>query len=234
MAVRDLLKNIPLVRPAVRAVRRQVQIRARDRAWATYAASEALPRLDIGTSERILKGWFSVDFQPFYPGQYFMDARKRFPFPDGAFAFVRSEHMIEHVPFADGMRMLRECHRVLKPGGIVRIATPDLRKLAHLYDEVPSAAQKAYRDAICNHARATYGSDEPGVVINHMYQYEGHDFIYDSGTLGEGLRKAGFVGVIESAPGQSAHAAFAGTDAHVASDDWVTFETLTMEARKGW
>jgi SAM-dependent methyltransferase len=232
MPVRDVLKAIPFVRPALRALRRQIQIRSRDRAWTAYAASEAVPRLDIGTSERILPGWFSVDVQPFYPGQYFMDATARFPFPDASFAFVRSEHMIEHLPFTSGMHMLRECHRVLKPGGVVRIATPDLRRLARLYDDPPSPAQKAYRDAICNHARHTYGSDEPGVVINHMYQYEGHDFIYDSGTLGEGLRKAGFVDIIESAPGASAHPVFDGTDAHVDADDWVTFETLTMEARK--
>ncbi len=232
MSVRNFLRNIPLVRPAVRALRRQRQNSMRDHAWAEYAAMQAVPRLDIGTSERILPGWFSVDLQPFYPGQYFMDATKGFPFPDAAFAFVRSEHMIEHVPFAAGMHMLRECHRVLRSGEIVRIATPDLRKLARLYDEPPSPAQKAYRDAICNHARDTYGSDQPGVVINHMHQYEGHDFIYDSGTLGEGLAKAGFVEVIECAPGVSAHAVFAGTDAHVAADDWVTFETLTMEARK--
>ena len=232
MSLRNLLKAIPFVRPAVRALRRRAQIRARDRAWAAYAASEAVPRLDIGSSSRQLPGWFSVDYQPFYPGQYFMDARERFPFADASFAFVRSEHMIEHVPFTSGMHMLRECHRVLKPGGIVRIATPDLRKLAKLYDEPPSPAQKAYRDAICNHARHTYGSDEPGVAINHIYQYDGHDFIYDSGTLGEGLRKVGFVDVIVSAPGVSAHAALAGTDFHVGDDDWVTFETLTMEARK--
>jgi SAM-dependent methyltransferase len=232
MPLRDALKNIPFVRPAVRALRRQSQARARDQAWAAYAAAEPVPRLDIGTSERILPGWFSVDVQPFYAGQYFMDAKARFPFADASFAFVRSEHMIEHVPFGDGMQMLRECYRVLKPGGVVRIATPDLRKLARLYDDPPTPAQQAYRDAICNHARATYGSDQPGVVINHMYAYEGHDFIYDSGTLGEGLRKAGFIDVVESAPGVSSHPIFAGTDTHVGADDWVTFETLTMEARK--
>jgi SAM-dependent methyltransferase len=232
MAFRDLLKVIPFAQTAVRALRRQSQLRAHDRAWAVYAAAEAVPRLNIGGGVHVLPGWFNVDFMPFYAVQYFLDATRRFPYPDAAFAFVRSEHMIEHVSYTDALHMLRECHRVLRPGGIVRIATPDLRKLARLYDTPLSPAQQAYRQAICDHARTTYGSDEPGVVINHMYQYEGHDFIYDSGTLGESLRKAGFVEVIESAPGSSAHAAFAGSDAHAAADDWITFETLTMEARK--
>ena len=69
--------------------------------------------------------------------------------------------MIEHVPSAVGMHMLKQCHRVLRSGGIVRIATPDLCKLARLYDEPPSPAQKAYRDAICNHARTPTAATSP-------------------------------------------------------------------------
>jgi predicted SAM-dependent methyltransferase len=49
------------------------------------------------------------------------------------FDYVFSEHMIEHVSYAEGLLMLRECLRVLKPGGRIRIATPSLEVLLDLY-----------------------------------------------------------------------------------------------------
>jgi predicted SAM-dependent methyltransferase len=48
------------------------------------------------------------------------------PFASDTFDFIFSEHMIEHVSHDDGAKMLAECHRVLKPGGHIRITTPDL------------------------------------------------------------------------------------------------------------
>jgi ubiquinone/menaquinone biosynthesis C-methylase UbiE len=161
-----------------------------------------------------------------------MDATEQFPFPDNVFDFIRSEHMIEHIPHLDGLRLLQECHRVLKPGGFIRIATPDLKKLAKLYDAPLLDAQRAYVDAVFRHFCKDYDGSEVGVAVNNMFLSLGHLFIYDSGTLGEWMQRAGFTDILQVAPGVSAHAAFRGTDAHASDEDFVTFETLTMEARK--
>jgi 2-polyprenyl-3-methyl-5-hydroxy-6-metoxy-1,4-benzoquinol methylase len=53
-----------------------------------------------------------------------MDAAARFPFADGAFGMVLANEVVEHVP--DGVEFLRECARVLRPGGIVFLTTPNL------------------------------------------------------------------------------------------------------------
>jgi SAM-dependent methyltransferase len=55
------------------------------------------------------------------------DAREPFPFEDEVFQWIISEHFIEHITPNQAVRWLKECRRMLKPGGIIRISTPDLR-----------------------------------------------------------------------------------------------------------
>jgi SAM-dependent methyltransferase len=52
------------------------------------------------------------------------DARGSLPFQDGVFGLVLASEVIEHLP--DGVPFLRECLRVLRPGGMVLLTTPNL------------------------------------------------------------------------------------------------------------
>lgn len=45
----------------------------------------------------------------------------------GSFDFVRSQHTLEHLTWEDGAQALANCAKLLKPGGIILITTPDLR-----------------------------------------------------------------------------------------------------------
>lgn len=54
-------------------------------------------------------------------------------FPDGTFAEVYASHVLEHFDYHKGlMAALQEWHRVLAPGGVLRLSVPDLDILAHL------------------------------------------------------------------------------------------------------
>src|SRR5215218_767925 len=89
--------------------------------------------------------------------------------------------------------MLRECHRVLKPGGKIRIATPDLLLLMKLYGPNKTPLQKAYiKWAIDNQNIQSEGSYEDTFVINDFFRGGGHSFIYDEKVLSHTLEKAGF------------------------------------------
>jgi len=90
-----------------------------------YLRSSAVPKLQIGAGKNLLPGWLNTDYDPL-PGAAYLDATTRYPFDADTFALVYSEHIIEHVPYSAGASMLRECFRVLKPGGVLRISTPDL------------------------------------------------------------------------------------------------------------
>jgi SAM-dependent methyltransferase len=64
----------------------------------------------------------------------YLDVRKKFPWGEGAFQFVYTSHLLEHLYPMEGVQCLREVHRVLKRGGILRIAIPDLDEVIRSYD----------------------------------------------------------------------------------------------------
>ena len=102
---------------------------------ADYLKANSVRKLQLGTSNNILTGWLNTDIVVNHGPIVYMDATKRFPFENNTFDYIVAEHMIEHVEYEAAQVMLRECFRVLKPGGRVRFATPDLRVLLALYSK---------------------------------------------------------------------------------------------------
>ncbi len=65
----------------------------------------------------------------------YCDASKKIPLGDGAAEVIYSSHMLEHLTPAGARSFLREAGRVLRPGGIIRLAVPDLSRQARKYLE---------------------------------------------------------------------------------------------------
>lgn len=59
----------------------------------------------------------------------FANASAAIPLPDASVAAVYSSHMVEHLDRQEARAFLAECHRVLVPGGTLRLVVPDLRLL---------------------------------------------------------------------------------------------------------
>ena len=55
------------------------------------------------------------------------------PFDDQSADVVFHSHLFEHLDRPTGDAFLKECNRVLAPGGVIRIVVPDLEKLARDY-----------------------------------------------------------------------------------------------------
>lgn len=53
------------------------------------------------------------------------DLSQAIPLRDGSVSRILSEHFLEHIDEQAIATVLRECHRLLKPGGIARLAVPD-------------------------------------------------------------------------------------------------------------
>jgi predicted SAM-dependent methyltransferase len=78
-------------------------------------------------------GWINADHCPANKDVVKVNLLKAFPYPDNTFDVVYHAQFIEHLPFDKGFDFIRECFRVLKPSGVLRVVTPDLQGQATEY-----------------------------------------------------------------------------------------------------
>ena len=64
----------------------------------------------------------------------YLDVTRPLPYPDGSLEAAFGSHVLEHLTPAEAEAALRELHRVLRPGGVLRIAVPDLDRVVGEYD----------------------------------------------------------------------------------------------------
>jgi SAM-dependent methyltransferase len=85
----------------------------------------------------LLKEWTNLQFSvlPHRAGRTVghHDVRRPLPFPDETFDAVYALHIIEHLTPEEGSKFVAEVHRVLRPGGIFRVSTPDLESAVRAY-----------------------------------------------------------------------------------------------------
>jgi SAM-dependent methyltransferase len=110
--------------------------------------------LNLGCGGRFHPAWVNVDLRPQHPSVHPHDVAAPLPFPDQSFDAVYHAHLLEHLPRAGAAPFLRECFRVIKPGGVVRVVVPDLEKIAELYLRALDAAWDGDAEAHRQHAWA--------------------------------------------------------------------------------
>jgi predicted SAM-dependent methyltransferase len=89
--------------------------------------------LNLGCGTRFHKDWINVDIQSNNEHVIAHDLKKGIPFGDNEFDMVYHSHVLEHIPKNEAQNFLKECVRVLKPGGILRIVIPDLEQITRKY-----------------------------------------------------------------------------------------------------
>ena len=90
------------------------------------AGTEGPMRLHVGSGPARLEGWLNVDRQDLPEVDLVADVTAGLPVGDGEAEAVFAEHFLEHLPLDDAVAFLREAHRVLAPGGWLRLTTPNL------------------------------------------------------------------------------------------------------------
>jgi predicted SAM-dependent methyltransferase len=207
-------------------------LRSDERLRNAYLHKTTKPKLHIGGGWHRLDGWLNTDIE-LIPNVMRMDATQRFPFSDGTFQYVYTEHMIEHVPYEKGAYMLRECHRVLRNGGVIRAITPDLAAITGLYSGDLSADQEKYLSWFCQTFVPQECPPNATSAINAMFRMWGHQFIYDEQTLADAMRAAGFSSITRWLVGNSDH-----TDLRNLGNEkrypegLLNFESVTLEGLK--
>jgi len=89
--------------------------------------------LNIGCGDTFHPQWTNLDYSPLASGVIACDVRRGLMFPAARFAACYSSHVLEHLSPEEGAALLAEMHRVLAPGGVVRVVVPDLELVARNY-----------------------------------------------------------------------------------------------------
>lgn len=185
-----------LAREAISTINKPV---ARSRLRSLVARTPPPYRVHIGCAFTTLPGWINTDIG--WRAKLWLDVQERWPFPNGTVSHIYADNMIEHVRMPVARRFFAEASRVLRPGGRIRLATPDVESLARLYLEGSSDAQWHLANA-----------RNSGFVANHLvdllrivFQECGHSSgqLWDYASLSAELETAGLVNLRRWTHGES-------------------------------
>ncbi|MBE0573824.1 methyltransferase domain-containing protein [Candidatus Dojkabacteria bacterium] len=111
-----------------------------------------MKKLNLGCGDETPVGWVNVDYAPgaklakiplinkfsltkvkWDKTIMIQNLLKNFPWETNTIDIIYSSHTLEHFTREEGQHFLKECHRVLKTGGLIRILVPDLKNFTLKY-----------------------------------------------------------------------------------------------------
>jgi len=142
--------------------------------------------------------------------------------------------MIEHISWFNGLKMLQESYRVLKHGGKIRIATPDLNVFIELYNNKNQLTNN-YVKWVTDRFMKGIEIYSATFIINNIFRNWDHAFLYDKELLSFSLQKAGFINIKSEKYGNSDDENLRNLERHginIGNTEMASFETMIVEATK--
>lgn len=118
------------------------------------------------------------------------DATKGLPIPDGSCDVIYTSHMMEHLDRSEVKSFLNESYRILRPGGIMRIAIPDLLKQVSKYTRDSDADAFLEGMSLCAPRPRSFAHKLRIILVGTRH----HQWMYDGESLVRILQKHGFTG----------------------------------------
>jgi SAM-dependent methyltransferase len=171
-------------------------------------------KINLGCGSKTPEGWINVDYalgarvmrisllkfvsrrlglfgMDWSDDIYIHDLRKIFPWKSDSVDVVYSSHTLEHLSKSEGRKFLKECYRVLKKHGTIRIVVPNLSSLISEYIEGSLRA-----DDFVEKLGVLYETERDGFLrkrFSPFIQFP-HKCMYDPNTLLEIFNEIGFRG----------------------------------------
>jgi len=179
---------------------------------AKYAPSDGMVKLNIGSfTDMFHYGWVNVDildlgdfarnngylfqkldvlnaqieYDKFNQNVQLAKKIRELPFANDSVDVVLSSHMLEHFSREEGIDFLKDCKRILKNGGVIRIGVPDARYISALYVGKSIGGLTDYAVEVAR--------DESEAFYKILM--DGHRTVYDEESLVKALTEAGFLDV---------------------------------------
>ena len=112
------------------------ELQTRKQIFSTLTDSTTeLKLLNLGCGNNFHPEWTNIDFTSTGTGVIAHNLLQGIPCNNESFDVIYHSHVLEHFSKDKAKNFIAECFRVLKPGGLIRIAVPDLEQIAKLYLE---------------------------------------------------------------------------------------------------
>ncbi len=191
-----------------------------------YFRQNMKTKLQIGCGPNYLNGWLNADI---ISGNIYLNAKRKMPFKPKSFDFIYCEHFIEHLGKEDGLKFLRDCYRILKDNGVIRITSPDLEKIIDIYYD---RNQYVKRENLIE----AYGKGsqlQPCELFNDYMHEWGHRFIFDRQMITSTLANIGFIEITFCECKKSNHSELRNLEKHLEKYSFLNMaETFIAEAKK--
>ena len=172
-----------------------------DASWSARLAKYPILRRLLTVIRLLPRG---LPDHPWAADIFIHDIRKPLPFEDNSFAAIYAAHLLEHLYPDKARALLKECYRVLEPGGVLRIVVPDLRVIINDYvkateiNSAPAGEPPYPADTLSRYFFIQYPSHN---ILYELYakltDFHSHKWMYDAVSLRGCFNGAGFVEVQE-------------------------------------
>jgi predicted SAM-dependent methyltransferase len=214
---------LDVARKGVEVANRPIASARLRRALASSAGSNL--RIHVGAGRVKLRGWLNTDAS--WRAHLYLDVTRPWPTNTGRVAFIYGDNVIEHMRLDDARAFLRYAFVALRPGGVIRLATPDIQAIARTYLDDPVGSEMLLRW----HRRGGRLADHRVDHLRIYFTEWGHarGYMYDESALGAELVAAGYANPHRVGVGASAHPELCGLEGRV--DEEAAIQ-LVMEATK--
>jgi predicted SAM-dependent methyltransferase len=142
--------------------------------------------LHIGSGGHHIDGWVNLDLAFDRGMTVCADASRSLPFRDGTIRRIFSEDFLEHLEVDHAVGVIRECRRVLRPDGAIRLVLPDLQAIV-------SDVYLGRRTEHLAWCKQRFADETPCEALNRHMRMDGeHRFLYDFEFLSALLQREGF------------------------------------------
>lgn len=146
------------------------------------------------------KKYYEIPWAEHIKSTMVRDVRKKLPFDNESVDFIYSSHLMEHLRKDETEKVLKECLRVLKRGGVLRLSVPNLELVARNYIKEIEDAQNSRRknDYLPSERfldRLDIGAEKSIPPLLSRVFPSRHKWMYDELSLTALLECCGFVNV---------------------------------------
>lgn len=197
-------------------------------------------KLHFGCGSNILKGWENLDLPN-------TDITKPLRYKDNSIDFIFNEHVIEHVDEVDGFKFIKECYRILKPGGVLRISCPSIDGIINAYINFKTLDpdwrsmfddnRDKFINSVIYYEAAFYNGKKFGknfeeIIVSNGKQW--HKYMYSKGDFKNKLNLVGFSEVKFLEKHESDHPELVGLERRLGGkfEKWPKCIDVNLEAKK--